>query len=116
MYSYASQSPAAHPNELSPPNYHSVEFALDTSYPVYQFKLWHPDHDSMFLLAKRNSAVLPELKEGRIMPMKYYSDDAVHTVEVHNTRISKMVDETQGRFRGHCRIELSIVPGDSTIN
>ena len=70
----------------------------------------------MFLLAKRNSAVLPELKEGRILPMKYYSDSAVHSAEVHNTRISKMVDETQGRFRGHWRIELAIVPGDKAVN
>lgn len=113
MYSYASPSQSTHMNQSPQPNFHSVEFALNTSYPVYQFKLWHPDHDAMFLLAKRNSAVLPELKEGRVLPMKYYSDDAVGSVEIHNTRISKMVDETRGRFRGHWRIELAIIHCDA---
>lgn len=116
MYTYASQSAATHLDMPPQPNYHSVEFALDTAYPVYQFKLWHPDRNSMFLLAKRNSAVLPELKEGRVLPMKYYSNDAVRTVEVHNTRIKKMVDETRGRFRGHWRIELSIIQGNGADN
>ncbi len=116
MQAYASESKTVHPDQLPPPNYYSVEFALDTSYPVYQFKLWHPDRESMFLLAKRNSAVLPELKEGRILPMKYYRDDADQRMEVHNTRIDRMVDETQGRFKGHCRVELAIVPGEALNN
>jgi uncharacterized membrane protein affecting hemolysin expression len=41
--------------------------------------------------------------------MKYYSEDAMHATEVHNTQIMEIVQETQGRFSGHYRIELDIV-------
>ncbi len=116
MYPYPPRDATAHPAASAPPNYHSVEFALDNSYPVYQFKLWHPDPKSMFMLAKRNSAVLPVLKEGQVLPMKYYREDAVRHIEVHNTRIHRMTDETQGRFRGHWRIELAIVSGKVANN
>lgn len=91
------------------PNYYSVEFTLNTPYPVYQFKLWHKDHDSIFLLVKESSQVLPQLKVGRVLPMKYYNDDTTRSTEVRRTRIRDIVNETRGRFKGHYRIELAIV-------
>ena len=48
------------------------------------------------------------------MPMKYYSEDAVRATEVRDTRIIEIVNETQGRFRGHHRIELDIVDASKT--
>ena len=90
-------------------NYYSVEFALRGNQPVYQFKLWRSEHNSFFLLAKDGSDLISQLKVGRIMPMKYYSENAARATEVRDTRITEIVNETQGRFSGHHRIELDIV-------
>jgi hypothetical protein len=43
------------------------------------------------------------------MPMKYYCDDTARTMAQHETRIESIVNETQGRFKGHFRINLSIL-------
>ena len=90
--------------------FYSVEFPLGDVQPLYQFKLWRSDRNSFFLLAKETSNLVSRLKVGRIVPMKYYSENAMLTTEVHNTQITEIVKETQGRFSGHYRIELDIVP------
>jgi hypothetical protein len=91
------------------PNFYSVEFAMDSPHPVYQFKLWHSDRDALFLLIKDNSELLSQLKVGTVMPMKYYSDDLHQRTQVRKTQIRQIVSETQGRFQGHYRIELEIL-------
>ena len=91
------------------PNFYCVEFAMASPHPVYQFKLWHSDRDALFLLVKDNSELLPQLKVGTVMPMKYYSDDSHQTTQVRKTQIRQIVSETQGRFQGHYRIELEIL-------
>lgn len=89
--------------------YYSVEFPLGHIQPLYQFKLWRSDQNTFFLLAKESSDLVSRLKVGRIVPMKYYSEDAMHATEVHDTEVTDIVKETQGRFSGHYRIELTIV-------
>jgi hypothetical protein len=91
------------------PNFYSVEFAMDSLHPVYQFKLWHSDRDALFLLIKDNSKLLSQLKVGTVMPMKYYSNDSHQPTQVRKTQIRQIVSETQGRFQGHYRIELEIL-------
>jgi hypothetical protein len=90
--------------------FHSVEFPLGDVQPLYQFKLWRSENNTFFLLAKDSSDLVSRLKVGRIVPMKYYGENAMQTTEVHNTQITEIVKETQGRFSGHYRIELNIVP------
>ncbi len=92
-----------------PANYYSVEFALNSPHPVYQFKLRRSNQNALFFLVKANSAVLSKLKVGHILPMKYYGDGTPLPVEVHETQIHEIVNETQGRFEGHCRINLEII-------
>lgn len=89
--------------------YYSVEFAMQTPHPVYQFKLWHSDQNILFLLVKENSDLLPQLKVGHVLPMKYYIDDTHCPTKVRKTQIREIVNETQGRFKGHYRIELEIL-------
>lgn len=91
------------------PDFYSVEFPLGHIQPLYQFKLWRSDQNTLFLLAKESSDLVSRLKVGRIVPMKYYGEDAMYATEVHDTEITGIVKETQGRFSGHYRIELSIV-------
>ncbi|MGD9368028.1 MAG: hypothetical protein PVH87_20175 [Desulfobacteraceae bacterium] len=90
-------------------DYYSVEFGLNGSHPVYQFKLRHSERTPHFFLIKDTSALASQLKEGDIVPMKYYCDDTARTMEQHNTRIESIVNETQGRYKGHYRINLSIL-------
>lgn len=94
-------------------NFYSVEFAMDSPHPVYQFKLWHSDRNNTFLLVKDNSKVLSQLRVGHVLPMKYYSDDTHHPTQVRETQIREIVNETQGRFKGHYRIELEILEPES---
>jgi hypothetical protein len=91
------------------PKFYSVEIAMDSLHPAYQFKLWHSDCDALFLLVKENSELLPQLKVGTVMPMKYYSDNSHPPTQVRKTQIREIVSETQGRFQGHYRIELEIL-------
>jgi hypothetical protein len=91
------------------PNYFSVEFPLEATQPIYQFKLRQSVQNTFFLLVKNGSDIVSQLKVGHKIPMKYYSNDMMHTVEVRNTQIMEIVKETHGRFRGHYRIELDIM-------
>lgn len=95
-------------------DYYSVEFGLNGSHPVYQFKLRHSERTPHFFLIKKTSALASRLKEGDIMPMKYYRDDTVRTMDQYETRIESIVNETQGRFKGHFRINLSILGTELT--
>jgi hypothetical protein len=92
-----------------PPEFYSVEFPLGHIQPLYQFKLWRSDQNTFFLLVKESSGLISRLKVGHIIPMKYYSEDAMHSAEVYNTQVIEIVKETKGRFSGHYRIELDIV-------
>ena len=85
-----------------------MEFALSAPFPIYQFKLWRTEGEDAFLLVKNNSTLLSRLKVGNIVPMKYRGNSAIDPMEVRNTEIKRIVNEHQGRFQGHCRIELSI--------
>ncbi len=93
-------------------DYYCVEFGLNGSHPVYQFKLRHSAHTPHFFLLKSTSALSTQLKEGDILPMKYYCGETVRTIEQHPTRIESIVNETDGRYRGHYRINLNIL-GDN---
>lgn len=97
-------------------DYYSVEFGLNGSHPVYQFKLWNSDQKPPFFLLKGSSALAEQLKVGDIVPMKYYCNDLAPTIEHHPTRIEDIVNETQGRFKGYYRIKLNILEnGESTV-
>ncbi len=94
-------------------DYYCVEFGLNGSHPVYQFKLRHSDKTPHFFLLKESSSLSAQLKAGDILPMKYYCGDTVRTIEQHPTRIESIVNETHGRYRGHYRINLNILCDDA---
>lgn len=101
---------AKHQGRMLPPAHcHSVEFVLDAPHPIYQFKLWRSDCNCMFLLVKNSSQVLPQLRIGSILPMKYLSCEPREPMEVRETEIKNIINERKGRFEGHYRVELAIV-------
>lgn len=89
--------------------FYCVEFAIDEPHPIYQFKIWRSDASPMFVVVKENSAVLPKLKAGIVLNMTYYSSDAQCPKKQIETRIAHINNEREGRFEGHCTIDLVLV-------
>ena len=94
---------------LPPAHSHSVEFVLDAPHPIYQYKLWRSECNRLFFLVKDSSQVLPQLKIGSILPMKYLSGESLGPAEICKTEIKNIFNERKGRFEGHHRVELAIV-------
>lgn len=86
--------------------FYSVEFSVDNPHPLYQFKLWRSESNPMFVVVKKNSAVLPKLKAGSVLNMTYYSSDRRCPKKQIETRIGPITNEREGRFEGHCTIDL----------
>ncbi len=95
--------------------FYSVEFAVDKPHPLYQFKIWNAESESMFLVVKENSAVLSKLKVGSVYNMKYYSTDTHCPTKNIDTRIKDISSNEYGRFEGHHKIELFPV-NNKTLN
>ena len=74
-------------------DYYSVEFGLNDTHPVYQFKLWHSERTPHFFLLKQSSELAAQLKVGEIISMKFYCSDPRRNIEQHKTRINAMVKE-----------------------
>ena len=53
-------------------HYHSVEFSIKGIELTYQFKIWNTTNMSMCVLVKEDSAILPRLKVGDTLDMKFY--------------------------------------------
>ena len=105
---------AKYPVRMLPPAHcHSVEFVLDAPHPIYQFKLWRSEFNCVFLLVKDSSEVLPQLRIGSVLPMKYLSCEPQEPMEVRETEIKNIINERKGRFEGHYRVELAIVASQS---
>lgn len=91
---------------MEPGVFYSVEFAVDEPHPLYQFKIWRSETSAMFVVVKKNSAVLPKLKAGSVFNMTYYSSDAKCPKKQIETRIGHIDSKREGRFEGHCTIDL----------
>ena len=87
--------------------YHSVEFSIQGVELAYQFKIWNTSSTPMCVLVKENSAILPSLKEGDTLDLKFYSSGANYATASLKTRI-RHITRDQGRFRGHYLVALEI--------
>ena len=101
---------------MEPGGFYSVEFAVDEPHPLYQFKIWRSESSPMFVVIKENSAVLPKLKAGNVLNMTYYSSNAQCPKKQIETRIGHIVIKREGRFEGHCTIDLLPVNNATLLN
>ena len=90
-------------------HYYSVEFSFEGLGVIYQFKIWKIVSTVMSVLVKENSGILPWLKVGDKLSMKYYSKDFVHPFENLNTEIRHITKQDQGRLKGHYLVGIEIV-------
>lgn len=93
--------------------YISVEISIIGLGVVYQFKIWQTTSMSMFILAKESSCLLPFLKTGDRLNMKYYSIDMNCPYQSLDTKIRDIVRHKRGRLGGHYLVELEIMENDS---
>lgn len=89
--------------------YHSVEITLDDLTPLYQFKLRKTESCPMFFVVRQDSQLLERLQIGNVFQMKFYGHDMSCSASTLDTRIDRIFGDPQGRFKGHCVIELSII-------
>ena len=89
--------------------YFSVELSIDGLDFPYQFKIRNIASTSMCVLVKEDSDILPLLKAGDRLNMKYYSYGSVYPPEYLETVIRHITKNDQGRFKGHYVVELEIL-------
>ena len=99
------------PREKKAGKYYSVEIFLSSH--AYQFKIWNMISMPMCILVKESSEVLPRLRVGDTMDMKYYHSDSAHPIDHLMTEIRHISKRERGRFRGHYFVELGLLDGAS---
>ncbi|MBW1739941.1 MAG: PilZ domain-containing protein [Deltaproteobacteria bacterium] len=90
-------------------HYYSVEFSINGLEAPYQFKIRNIASTSMCVLVKEGSDILPRLKVGDTLNVKYYSADSLHPPEYLETAIRHITKNDQGRFKGHYLVGLEIL-------
>ena len=93
--------------------YYSVEFSINGLTMSYQFKIWNMASQSMCVLVREDSEVLPRIKVGDILDMRYYTGSATSPCEDLKTEIRHITKDENGRFKGHYLVGLSILNEES---
>ena len=89
--------------------YYSVEICGNELEVIYQYGIWSRESTSMFILVKEESGILPWLKVGDILNMKYYAADILYPFENLDTKIQSITKHDQGRLEGHYLVGFEIV-------
>ena len=89
--------------------YDSVEFAVNGLDNVYQFKIWSIPPTSMCVLVKEDSDILPRLKVGEELNLRYYTPCSAFPTGYMKTSIRHITKKDQGRFQGHSLVGLAIM-------
>ena len=89
--------------------YYSAEFSVSGLDFPYQFRIWNIPSRPMCVLLKEGSDVLPRLKVGDTLNVKYYSNDRDNRFEYFETEIRDITKSDQGRFKGHYLVGLEII-------
>ena len=112
MYQYTAAQGVIPKNlqpEKGPAPYSSVEISDQEFSFCYQFKLWNMAPKDVCILVKEDSQILPQLRKGDTLNMKYYLDEEPCSVESHKTAIRNVTKDDQGRFKGHYVVQLEIL-------
>jgi hypothetical protein len=89
--------------------YYCVEFAINGFDVAYQFKIWNKTSNDMSILVKENSNVLPRLKVGDTLNIRYYSTDLARPSDNLETVIRYITKNNQGRLKGHYLVGLELL-------
>jgi hypothetical protein len=89
--------------------YYSAEFLVEDLGVLYQFKIWDMAAPSLSVLVNEKSGILPRLKVGDTIRVKYYSNDPGYPSEYQRTAIRHITKNDEGRLRGHFLVGLEIL-------
>lgn len=93
--------------------YYSAELAIDGLDIPYQFKIMNLASSSMAVLVKETSEIMPRLRVGDTLKVKYYSQESPYPSDYLATAVRHITKNDQGRLRGHYLVGLEII--DSRI-
>ena len=88
--------------------YYSVEFRLQETGNVYQFKLRDMSSKGLGILVNKDSAVLKHLKVGDTVDMKYIPPELAGSFESLKTQIAHITQKDEDPFKGHFLLGLLI--------
>lgn len=89
--------------------WYSVLFSLRGDDHTYRSKVWDKATSSMHLLIEEPSDLIPRLKVGDTVNMRYYSTDPRNPSEYLEASVQHITKRDQGRLKGHYLIGLDIV-------
>jgi len=99
----------------SPEQYYAVEFSIEGLELPYQFRIWNMASKSMCVIVKEGSDILPRLKVGDKLNIKYYGGGSVGKAESRPTAIRHITKSDDGRFKGHYLIGLEILGDEANM-
>jgi hypothetical protein len=97
--------------EKKPNPYYSVEFSLKGLETDYLFRLRNTKSDHKCVLVREDSRMLPLLKVGDVMPLKFNFNHTPYLSEYLNTAIRFIIKQDEGRFKGHYFVGFEILGG-----
>jgi hypothetical protein len=89
--------------------YYSVQFSIEGSPFLYQFKIWDVSPEGMSLLVRQDSDLFKLLKTGDVVTMTYSGPEASSPTEERRSEIRHITRVEEGRFKGHCLVGFSIL-------
>ena len=89
--------------------YSSVEFSVNGLCVPHRFRIRNSASTPMCVLVKKNSGILPMLKEGDTWNLKYYPSGSVYSTKCLKTAIRHVTKHDQGPFKGHYLVGLEIL-------
>jgi len=92
--------------------YDNVEISIGGMAPTYVFKLRDISPIGMGVLVKEGSDLLNQIEMGQIVNMRYNLAQRTDLSRCYETVIDQITKDSQGRFKGHLIVGLSVLEND----
>jgi len=94
--------------------YDNVEISINGMVPTYVFKLRDISPIGMGVLVKEDSDLLNQIKMGQIVNTRYTLAQRTDLSKCSETVIDQITKDTQGRFKGHFIVGLSVLENNAS--
>lgn len=95
--------------------FYSVDFLIEDTGFLYQFRLWDISGKGMCILVREDSPVLERIQVGDVISMRYYEEGESYPTEYIETQVRHITKDSSGKFQGHLLVGLLLVKGVHTI-
>lgn len=94
--------------------YYSIEFSMGGRNLTYRFKIWNKATRSLCFFVREGADILPRLKVGSRLWMKYYHTDLSAPSDYLETVIRHVTKKERGPFRGCFLVGVEILNSRET--